>query len=116
MLLKNLFNWFLGFFKSKKEQNLDLYNISIVPEVPVQLEDKVLYIEGNDKTDDYWYALLKCPCGCNENIRLNLMNDAEPSWEVIKNKSDFSISPSIWRIKNCKSHFWLRNREIHWVK
>lgn len=115
MLLKKLFNWFLGFFKLKKGGLDESYKLDIVSELPETPEDKTLYIEGNERLKDYWYALLKCPCGCNENIMLNLMDDAKPNWTIAINKSDFSISPSIWRTKNCKSHFWLRDRKIIWA-
>jgi Family of unknown function (DUF6527) len=115
MVLKKLFNWFLSFLKLKKEDTQGCYNLAIVSELPETLSDDILYIEGNEKLNDYWYALLICPCGCQENIMLNLMDDAKPYWKVSINKSDFSISPSIWRTKNCKSHFWLKNRKIVWV-
>lgn len=115
MLLKKLFNWFLSLFKFKKEDLAEHYELEIVSELPENPNDKVLYIEGNKKLKDYWYALLKCPCGCKENIMLNLMDDAKPCWSVKIRRSNFSIAPSIWRTKNCKSHFWLSNRKVVWV-
>lgn len=87
----------------------------IVPELPDNPNEKTLYVEGDKRLNDYWYALLICPCGCKETIMLNLMSDAKPCWNIKIEKSDFSITPSIWRTKNCKSHFWLRNREIIWA-
>ena len=116
MLLKKLLNWFLRLFKPKKNVgDSSNFRLSIVSELPEFPNNKVLYVEGNEKLGDYWYALLKCPCGCEENIMLNLMDDAKPCWKVSIDNSDFSISPSIWRIKNCKSHFWLRNGKIIWA-
>jgi hypothetical protein len=115
MKLKKLFNWFLNFFKFKKENVQNQYNLVFVSELPEIANDKVLYVEGNEKLDDYWYAMLKCPCGCQENIVLNLIDDVTPCWKVTINNRSFSISPSIWRTKNCKSHFWLRKGKIVWA-
>lgn len=115
MLLKKFINWVLRLFKFKKGSLAESYKLIIVSELPETPKEKVLYIEGNEILNDFWYALLKCPCGCKENIMLNLMEDAEPCWKVTLNDSNFSVSPSIWRTKNCKSHFWLRDKKIIWV-
>jgi hypothetical protein len=114
-MLTKLFNWFLSLFRFKNESTQKLYELIVVSELPKNINENVLYIEGNVTSDEHWYALLKCPCGCNENIMLNLMDDADPCWKLESNESNFSITPSIWRTKNCKSHFWLRNRKIVWV-
>ncbi|WP_111308884.1 DUF6527 family protein [Confluentibacter sediminis] len=115
MFLTRLFNWFFSLFKLKKISLIRHYKLIIVPELPENPNEKTLYVEGNKILKDYWYALLICPCGCKEKIMLNLMDDAKPCWTLKIKKSDFSISPSIWRTKNCKSHFWLRNRKIIWA-
>lgn len=116
MILKKLFNWFIGLFRSIKIVNKSTnYKLLIVSELPEFPDEKVLYLEGDEKLNDYWYALLKCPCGCSEDIMLNLIDDAKPCWKVNISQIGFSISPSIWRTKNCKSHFWLTNGEIIWV-
>ena len=111
MLVKRLFNWILGFFGSK-EKGFKCKIVSELPETPI---DSILYIEGNIKENDYWYALLKCPCSCGDIIMLNLMTDTKPCWKVsVKNKKP-SVYPSIWRTKNCKSHFWLKEGNIVWA-
>lgn len=110
MLVKQLFKWVLSFFK-KESKVLKLKLVSELPKEPIE---HVLYLEGNVKEDDYWYALLKCPCGCGDNIMLNLMADSRPCWDVVFKKETFSIYPSIWRKKNCCSHFWLKKGKIIW--
>ena len=112
MLVKRLFNWLLNFFR-KKEKGFKWEIVSELPEDPIE---STLYLEGNIKEGDYWYALLKCPCGCGDNIMLNLMNDTKPCWHVViaANKTP-SIYPSIWRTKNCKSHFWVEQGKIVWA-
>lgn len=116
MLLKSLFNWVIGLFRLKKTIGCnEEYKLVVVSELPEYPRDKVLYIEGNQTSKDYWYALLKCPCGCDDNIMLNLIDDTHPCWKVIIDNKNFSISPSIWKTEKCKSHFWLSNKKINWV-
>ncbi len=115
MKLKKLFSWLSRLFKYRRVSRKNTYSFVVVKELPKEIDDKILYIEGDESTKDFWYALLKCPCGCTENIMLNLMTDAKPLWELSINKNDFSITPSIWRTGNCESHFWLKNSNIVWA-
>ncbi len=115
MYLRKLLRGFLNLFRLNKKSSDEYYKLMIVSELPEIPDDKVVYIEGSEKLNNYWYAFLKCPCGCNENIMLNLMNDAKPCWSISIKKGNFSISPSVWRTVNCKSHFWLRNGKIVWA-
>lgn len=114
MILKKLIRWFSNLFKSKKVNKYNLFRFEIVEELPEKPKVNVFYIEGNKAKKDYWYGLLICPCGCKETIMLNLMDDVKPCWKVSILNVSFSISPSIWRTKNCKSHFWLRDNKIIW--
>lgn len=114
MILKKIINWFFGLFKSKKEFKNDLFKLEIVRELPENPKNKIFYIEGDKIKNDFWYGFLLCPCGCKETITLNLINDAKPCWNVSIVENNFSVSPSIWKIKNCKSHFWIRDRKIFW--
>ncbi|WP_409557922.1 MULTISPECIES: DUF6527 family protein [Flavobacteriaceae] len=111
MLVNKLFNWLKVLFK-KKEKGFKYEVVSELPAVPLE---RTLYLEGDKKEKDYWYALLKCPCGCGDNIMLNLMNDAKPCWKVNINNKRPSVFPSIWRTKNCKSHFSLRKGKVFWA-
>jgi hypothetical protein len=60
-----------------------------------QVED-VVYVDRFNKV-----AYLKCPCGCNSQIVLNLIPGVMPCWSISEN----TIKPSIQRIVGCKSHF-----------
>ncbi|MGO3181485.1 MAG: DUF6527 family protein [Aequorivita sp.] len=115
MLFKKLLNWILCLFKVKEVNTEKPYKIIIVSELPKIIFENEIYVEGNEAQKDYWYALLKCPCGCQENIMLNLMDDADPCWKLNLNDFGISVSPSIWRTVDCKSHFWLRNSKVIWV-
>lgn len=110
MLVRKLFNWILSFFR-KKEKG---FKWKIVSELPEDPNEHILYLEGNGKEVDLWYALLKCPCGCGDNLMLNLMTDTKPCWKVNISNNRPSIFPSIWRTKKCKSHFWLTQGKVVW--
>tara|TARA_Y100000588_G_C14176642_1_gene891674 strand:- start:62 stop:382 length:321 start_codon:yes stop_codon:yes gene_type:complete len=75
--------------------------------LPTNLKNKVIYIEGD------WTAAFKCPCGCNDVIELNLIDDVRPVW-VIKDTKKITISPSVWKKDGCKSHFFVRKGLIEW--
>lgn len=46
---------------------------------------------------------------------MNLLPDERPFWRLVQNKDGaVTLHPSVWRTKDCGSHFWLRNGRIHW--
>ncbi|MEO9504908.1 MAG: DUF6527 family protein [Maribacter dokdonensis] len=109
--MKHIYNWILSFLFEKQKR----FKWEIVSELPEKPDEYILYIEGNFKEEDFWYASLKCPCDCGDIIMLNLMTDTKPSWNVnIENKNP-SVYPSIWRTKNCKSHFWIKDGKLVWA-
>ena len=98
-----LINWF-----SKK------HTYVYVEEIPDKLFKKILYIAQDD--DEEWLAAMKCPCGCGEVMYLNLLTDTKPCWEVsITHDNRPTLKPSIWRKKDCKSHFFLINGVVKWA-
>lgn len=115
MIVKKFYKWLLNLFGYKKSRSQKPFTFVIVRELPEKIKDNILYIEGNESLNDFWYALMKCPCGCNEKIMLNLMDDASPYWKVEIVGSKASIFPSIWRKVDCESHFWFKNNKVIWV-
>ncbi len=114
MLLRRIAKWFKRIFSKSGRQSSD-YNLKIVKELPRHLEEKVFYLEGNITENDFWYGQMKCPCGCNDILTLNLIDDVSPCWSVDVIDNKISLAPSVWRTKNCKSHFWLKQGMIKWV-
>ncbi len=91
------------------------YIIKHVDDVPELLDDNILYIVG--ESQNYWCAIMLCPCGCRETITLNTLPQVRPRWSFEKgffNKA--SLSPSVWRKKGCYSHFFLISGRILWCK
>ena len=115
MLLKRITRWFRHLiFGSSGKQSLK-YDFKIVKEFPQYPEEKVFYIEGDIDKNDFWYGQMKCPCGCNDILTLNLIDDVRPYWSFHVIDNNVSLAPSVWRTKNCKSHFWLKDGVIKWV-
>lgn len=82
---------------------------SLPPRMPRR--DVVL---ARDNGED-WCVGLRCPCGCGEVIELLVLAEAKPRWDVTIDASGRpTLSPSVWRQKGCRSHFWIRSGRVHW--
>jgi len=91
------------------------YEYIYVNEFPQKINVNKIYIVGESEMP--WVLAFMCPCGCNNLIQLNLLQDAEPRWKFrIDKQKKIYISPSVWRIKGCQSHFFIRKSKIHWIK
>jgi len=50
--------------------------------------------------------LLMCPCGCGEQLPINLDQRAGPAWRIYKARNGaVTLYPSVWRESGCESHF-----------
>jgi hypothetical protein len=79
--------------------------------LPENLKPGLLYVEGSN--GEYWFATLLCPCGCKQEININLDENESPCWKL--SNDEFSdLSPSLWKNNGCKSHFFLRKGEVKW--
>jgi hypothetical protein len=85
-----------------------------IDELPDSLVKRRLYLIGNSVP---WSAALLCPCGCGEVIQLSLLPDDSPSWSVSLDRDGLpTLSPSVWRTKGCRSHFFLKQGSIVWYR
>ncbi len=117
------FRWFVEAWYSLwniKPQNLDIiiddarFKIEYAEDLPEHIPENIVFIIQDGNVPEL--LAFKCPCGCNDNIFLNLLEDARPRWEyTISNKNLIDIQPSIWRKVGCKSHFFLTKGIIKWV-
>lgn len=84
-----------------------------VDEFPESLEPSAVYVAGEDA--HMWAAAMLCPCGCGDVIELNLLKQVRPCWSVNEHvDGSVSLTPSVWRRKGCRSHFWVRRGRIVW--
>lgn len=83
-----------------------------VEELPDRLHKKRLYLLG---AREPWAAALLCPCGCGEVVQLSLMLHDSPRWNLQLEPEGFAtLTPSVWRTKGCRSHFFLRQGSVIW--
>ena len=62
------------------------------------------------------WLLFTCPCGCNQQIALNLMQSHTPHWKLdIRTPTIFTVHPSI-DSTTCGAHFWLRDGRVIWCE
>jgi hypothetical protein len=63
-------------------------------------------------------VVLACPCGCGEQLPVNLDPRAAPAWELYRGEAGASLYPSVWRESGCRSHFIVWRDQIllfgHW--
>lgn len=86
-----------------------------VEDLPNSLEPNKLYLIGSPAQP--WSAALICPCGCRAVIQLSLITNDDPRWILSYDDSQSAtLHPSIWRLKGCRSHFFVRRNEIIWTK
>ena len=90
------------------------YRTRIVQDtLPGSLKRRMLYVVEDDGY--FEQAALVCPCGCGRVLQMNLLPDSRPCWSVTQHSDGTaSLHPSIWRQKDCKSHFWFRKSRIQW--
>lgn len=63
---------------------------------------------GTDK-----WCFFKCPCGCEQQIALNLMKSHHPAWRVVQEATGPSVYPSV-DSTTCGAHFLVRGGRIRW--
>lgn len=86
-----------------------------VDDVPDQLDPQYVYLVGDDGAP--WSVAMLCPCKCGAVIQLSLLERDRPRWRVDVLENDtVSLYPSVWRTKDCYSHFVLRRGRIYWAQ
>jgi len=106
--------WVLGRFKAPKHAYKLFLSDSRYTAQEAARSGEVVAI-FNDSGKPKW-AYFMCPCGCGQQLALNLMPTQLPHWRVsILSDTDFSVLPSV-DSTTCGAHFWLRNGRITWCE
>ncbi|MHB8724018.1 MAG: DUF6527 family protein [Casimicrobiaceae bacterium] len=58
------------------------------------------------------WLVIKCPCGCGEEIPVNLDMRAGKAWRLYRNKAGVTLFPSVWRDTGCEAHFIIWRDQI----
>nr|WP_081710834.1 MULTISPECIES: DUF6527 family protein [unclassified Afipia] len=81
--------------------------------LPKKLKRRALYVVQEDGFEEQ--AAMICPCGCRSILHMNLLPDERPCWRVTRHDDGTAtLNPSVWRKKECGSHFWFRNGRVLW--
>ena len=71
--------------------------------------DMVLVKRGRPRS-----VSMLCPCGCGDQIIVNLDNRIGPAWILYNKLNKYSLYPSVWRESGCESHFILWDNKVLW--
>lgn len=90
------------------------YRTTVVNGVlPKRLRWRRLYVVVEDGYQEQ--AAMLCPCGCKRVLHMNLLADERPCWTLTPHgDGTATLHPSVWRKKDCGSHFWLRRGKVVW--
>lgn len=84
-------------------------------EPPKKLKPRSIYIVQEDGFEEQ--AAMLCPCRCGKVLHMNLLPDERPCWRVTRHPDGTAtLFPSVWRKKDCGSHFWFRQGRVVWCK
>lgn len=112
--LKKMMRTFRKFKKYKKNKcsfNPIIYKDRIPDNSTIKERD---FIEVVFDNKPYW-AIFKCPCGCDTVISLPLQETHNHYWKLIKSKKGKpTLYPSVWQNKGCLSHFILIKGKVEW--
>ncbi len=97
----------------QRSVNAQRFGYLRVDEVPDALKPAIVYVAGEGVY--IWAAAMVCPCGCGDVIELNLLRKVRPCWSV-RGHADgtVTLTPSVWRSRGCRSHFFVRHGRIDW--
>ncbi|MBD3636592.1 MAG: hypothetical protein HUJ25_04565 [Crocinitomicaceae bacterium] len=97
----------------KSVQVIPEYTFKRVDDEPELIEKNVIYIVGQKGFE--WVLIMECPCGCKDQIMLNTLKDAKPSWRYSCYKNGaITIAPSVHRKVKCKSHYTITKGQLQW--
>jgi len=78
----------------------------------IPIKKKLLVLIGPEERPK-WLRFI-CPCGCGEELALNLMKSHRPCWTVTLHEDQtVTVHPSVDATK-CRAHFWIRQNQIEW--
>lgn len=119
-MLKKLYNWIKGLFSKKQplkkvvDKRTHRYDYEFIDDVPDEVRAGVIYLVQNQGY--CWQSVMDCPCGCKSVLFMNHVEDFNPSWSHQINENNLiTLYPSVDRMVDCKSHFWVTDGKIIWV-
>ena len=108
--------WLVSRWNALFGRRAEPYRVVLVEgRFPALLHQRRIYILTED--GDPWEARFVCPCGCKQELDLNLLPDQRPTWTITQDQEGIAtIHPSVWRHVGCKSHFFVQNGVVNWCE
>jgi hypothetical protein len=112
--VNKLGRFFQGAYRRIYHWIIPPYATLVVEEtLPKKLKRRTLYVLQEDDFEEQ--AVMICPCGCKSILHMNLLPDERPCWRVTRHEDGTAtLQPSVWRKKECGSHFLFRNGRVVW--
>jgi hypothetical protein len=107
-----MMRWFLARLRRLFGEDV-AYSAVVVADIPDEVGPGLLYLIG--ERGKHWLAVMQCPCGCREPIHLGLTGTS-PRWAVSGSTRAPTLSPSVHRTVECRSHFFLRQGQVIWCR
>lgn len=113
-MLSHFWSSVRSLWRSWRHWRTGQWQLIYVEDPPDIVKKGCLSVVGT-KADPY-QVVMGCPCGCSSPIFLDLVpSKTGQHWKLSEDsKGAATLSPSIWRTDECKSHFWLRKSRIVW--
>jgi Family of unknown function (DUF6527) len=73
MTVRSIWNWLVAKFRGGTT-----YTVAEAADVPDSISKRTLCLVGEH--GKYWLAVMKCPCGCGEDIQLPMSSTDRPRW------------------------------------
>lgn len=79
-------------------------SVSALSEIEGELAPGRAILVGREEQPRW--LVMTCPCGCGDEIRVNLDHRSGPAWRIYTSpQGRLSVYPSVWRDSGCGSHF-----------
>jgi hypothetical protein len=113
--MRNFWRNFLQLFRTARRQTGPRFRAQFVRELPAHPAPWTVYL-GCDADRIVWGGVMRCPCGCGENIHLNFVRGHDAVWKYRVQPDDtITLSPSVWKKHGCRSHFFVREGVLLWT-
>jgi hypothetical protein len=110
-----MLNRFWHWFSTKRAGwRVPAYKATYVSDPPDTAKRNQLFVVGT-RTDPF-QVVMGCPCGCRRPIYLDLVpSHGAQHWKLEVSPSALpTLSPSVWRVDGCRSHFLLKAGRVVW--
>lgn len=118
-MVSSWFQWFFDLFAGRARTSEEITDspeelVYLAPtEDPEPALSRHRFVVVGTEEHPKW-LLFTCPCGCQQQVRLNLMERFSPRWRIVRTEQGLTVHPSV-DMTTCGAHFWLRDSAVVWA-